>query len=92
MTGQTARSKITISLSILCERGCYGKMQNEVDNLTQTIQQEIDKLESVEENRKIIRICLGKWLHKLQNNEINLSSVQDLKVILELDRWLQQNG
>ncbi|MGF2053649.1 hypothetical protein [Vagococcus fluvialis] len=54
------------------------------------IEKALEKAESVEEYKKIIRIALGKWLSNLQTGEIKLNSVSDLKVLIEADLMLKE--
>lgn len=54
------------------------------------IEKALEKAESVEEYKKIIRIALGKWLSNLQSGEIKLNSVSDLKVLIEADLMLKE--
>ena len=42
--------------------------------LAYEIEKALEKAESVEEYKKIIRIALGKWLSNLQSGEIKLNS------------------
>lgn len=58
--------------------------------LTYEIEKALEKAESVEEYKKIIRIALGKWLFNLQSGEIKLNSVSDLKVLIEADLMLKE--
>lgn len=53
------------------------------------IQKALEKVESVEEYKKIIRVALGKWLSNLQSGDIKLTSVSDLKVLIEADLMLK---
>ncbi|MBO0427821.1 hypothetical protein JZO82_01480 [Vagococcus fluvialis] len=58
--------------------------------LAYKIEKALEKAESVEEYKKIIRIALGKWLSNLQSGEIELNSVSDLKVLIEADLMLKE--
>ncbi|MGX7025857.1 hypothetical protein [Vagococcus hydrophili] len=58
--------------------------------LAYEIEKALEKAESVEEYKKIIRIALGKWLSNLQSGEIKLNSVSDLKVLIEADLMLKE--
>ncbi|MDT2830035.1 hypothetical protein P7H62_14290 [Vagococcus carniphilus] len=58
--------------------------------LAYEIEKALEKAESVEEYKKIIRIALGKWLANLQSGEIKLNSVSDLKVLIEADLMLKE--
>lgn len=58
--------------------------------LAYEIEKAVEKAESVEEYKKIIRIALGKWLSNLQTGEIKLNSVSDLKVLIEADLMLKE--
>lgn len=57
--------------------------------LAYEIEKALEKAESVDEYKKIIRIALGKWLSNLQSGEIKLNSVSDLKVLIEADLMLK---
>lgn len=53
------------------------------------IEKAIERAESIDEYKKIIRIALGKWLNNLQSDEIKLTSISDLKVLIEADLMLK---
>lgn len=57
--------------------------------LQHQIEKALEKAETVEEYKKIIRIALGKWLSNLQSGDIKLTSVSDLKVLIEADLMLK---
>lgn len=59
------------------------------ENLEYEIEKALEQAESIEEYKKIIRAALGKWLKNLQNGEIKLNSVGDLKVLIEADLMLK---
>lgn len=59
------------------------------DFLEYQIEKALERSETVEEYQKIIRIALGKWLSNLQSGEIKLTSVGDLKVLIEADLMLK---
>ncbi|MGX6979106.1 hypothetical protein ACWN8V_07585 [Vagococcus elongatus] len=60
------------------------------DFLEYQIEKALERSETVEEYQKIIRIALGKWLSNLQSGEIKLTSVSDLKVLIEADLMLKE--
>lgn len=64
---------------------------NDIDEQTleYEIEKAIEKAESIEEYKKIIRVALGKWLKNLQSGDIKLNSVSDLKVLIEADLMLK---
>ncbi|MCU9763611.1 hypothetical protein N4845_09920 [Enterococcus faecalis] len=49
----------------------------------------MEKAESIDEYKKIIRIALGKWLKNLQTGQIKLDKVSDLKILIEADLMLK---
>jgi len=49
-----------------------------------------ERAETVDEYKRIIRVALGKWLSNLQSGEIKLTSVSDLKVLIEADLMLKE--
>ncbi|WP_270995644.1 hypothetical protein [Listeria seeligeri] len=53
------------------------------------LEKALEEAKTDEEYRKIIRAALGKWLQNLQNNEIKLESVSDLKTLIEADKILR---
>jgi len=61
---------------------------NDID-LNYEIQKALEKSESVEEYKKIIRVALGQWLQNLKSGEIKLNSVSDLKTLIEADLMLK---
>ncbi len=69
-------------------RGAY-TMENENFDLDYEIEKAIEKAESIEEYKKIIRVALGKWLKNLQSGLIKLDKVSDLKVLIEADLMLK---
>lgn len=64
-------------------------MGTEEELLEYQIEKALEKAETVEEYKKIIRIALGKWLANLQSGEIKLQTVSDLKVLIEADLMLK---
>ncbi len=69
-------------------RGAY-TMENENFDLDYEIEKAMEKAESIEEYKKIIRVALGKWLKNLQSGLIKLDKVSDLKVLIEADLMLK---
>ncbi len=65
-------------------------MGTDEELLEYQIEKALEKAETVEEYKKIIRIALGKWLANLQSGEIKLTSVSDLKVLIEADLMLKE--
>lgn len=59
------------------------------DYLDYELEKALDEAKTDEEYRKIIRAALGKWLQNLQNNNIKLESVSDLKILIEADKILR---
>ncbi|EAD3347523.1 TPA: hypothetical protein H9347_002807 [Listeria monocytogenes] len=53
------------------------------------LEKALEEAKTDEEYRKIIRAALGKWLQNLQNNNIKLESVSDLKILIEADKILR---
>lgn len=53
------------------------------------IEKALEKAETIDEYKKIIRVALGKWLKNLNDGTIKLSSVSDLKVLIEADLMLK---
>lgn len=49
-----------------------------------------ERAETVDEYKRIIRVALGKWLSNLQSGEIKLTSVSDLKTLIEADLMLKE--
>lgn len=64
-------------------------MGTDEELLEYEIEKALEKAETVEEYRKIIRVALGKWLANLQSGEIKLNNVSDLKVLIEADLMLK---
>src|SRR5699024_1297854 len=69
-------------------RGAY-TMENENFDLDYEIEKAMEKAESIEEYKKIIRVALGKWLKNLQSGQIKLDKVSDLKILIEADLMLK---
>ncbi|HFK7038820.1 hypothetical protein HCA21_11485 [Listeria seeligeri] len=59
------------------------------DYLDYELEKALEEAKTNEEYRKIIRAALGKWLQNLQNNNIKLESVSDLKILIEADKILR---
>ncbi|EAC4247930.1 hypothetical protein A0I81_10235 [Listeria monocytogenes] len=59
------------------------------DYLDYELEKALEEAKTNEEYRKIIRAALGKWLQNLQNNNIKLESVGDLKTLIEADKILR---
>ncbi|HEM0758273.1 TPA: hypothetical protein U0U85_002314 [Listeria monocytogenes] len=59
------------------------------DYLNYELEKALEEAKTDEEYRKIIRAALGKWLQNLQNNNIKLESVGDLKILIEADKILR---
>ncbi|HEM1695232.1 TPA: hypothetical protein U0Z09_002084, partial [Listeria monocytogenes] len=51
----------------------------------------LEEAKTDEEYKKIIRATLGKWLNNLQEGNIRLESVNDLKTLIEADRLLRRD-
>ncbi|HBI1992332.1 TPA: hypothetical protein I0H55_RS13290 [Enterococcus faecalis] len=64
-------------------------MENEEFDLDYEIKKAMEKAESIDEYKKIIRIALGKWLKNLQTRQIKLDKVSDLKILIEADLMLK---
>lgn len=62
---------------------------NENFDLDYEIEKAMEKAESIDEYKKIIRVALGKWLKNLQSGEIKLDKVSDLKILIEADLILK---
>ncbi|MGL4695195.1 hypothetical protein [Enterococcus larvae] len=61
----------------------------QAEQLEYEIQKALEKAESIDEYKKIIRVALGQWLKNLQSGEIKLNSISDLKVLIEADLMLK---
>ncbi|AGR15560.1 hypothetical protein PW107_000086 [Listeria monocytogenes] len=55
------------------------------------ISKALEEVKTDEEYKKIIRATLGKWLNNLQEGNIRLESVNDLKTLIEADRLLRRD-
>ncbi|EAC7654564.1 hypothetical protein ES686_12720 [Listeria monocytogenes] len=55
------------------------------------ISKALEEVKTDEEYKKIIRATLGKWLNNLQEGNIRLDSVNDLKTLIEADRLLRRD-
>lgn len=53
------------------------------------LKQALERAESVEEYKKIIRVALARWLKNLQSGQIKLDKVSDLKTLIEADLMLK---
>ena len=62
---------------------------NENFDLDYEIEKAMEKAESIDEYKKIIRVALGKWLKNLQSGQIKLDKVSDLKILIEADLMLK---
>lgn len=67
----------------------FQHIKNQAEQLDFEIQKAIEKAESIDEYKKIIRAALGQWLKNLQAGEIKLNSISDLKVLIEADLMLK---
>ncbi|EAD6480812.1 hypothetical protein FKX42_01640 [Listeria monocytogenes] len=61
------------------------------DLLDLEISKALEEAKTDEEYKKIIRVTLGKWLNNLQEGNIRLESVNDLKTLIEADRLLRRD-
>ncbi|EKZ3940826.1 hypothetical protein QSV93_001454 [Listeria monocytogenes] len=55
------------------------------------ISKALEEVKTDEEYKKIIRATLGKWLNNLQEGNIRLESINDLKTLIEADRLLRRD-
>ena len=60
-----------------------------IDTLELELEKEFEDAEDYEQYRKIIRATMGQWLKNLKAGEIKLTSVSDLKVLIEADNILK---
>lgn len=67
----------------------YSTMDNKKNSLDYELEKAIEKAESIDEYKKIIRIALGKWLKNLQTGQIKLDKISDLKILIEADLMLK---
>ena len=65
------------------------KVEHSEFNLEYEIEKVLERAESIEEYKKIIRVALGQWLQNLKSGEIKLNSVADLKTLIEADLMLK---
>lgn len=65
-------------------------METDKELLEYELEKALDMAETVDEYKKIIRVALGKWLSNLQSGDIKLTSVSDLKVLIEADLMLKE--
>ena len=65
-------------------------MTQNTDELALLIAQEEQNQLSIKENRKIIRIAMGKWVKNLQEGKVDLNSVHDIEVLMKLDGELRR--
>ncbi|HAP3794535.1 TPA: hypothetical protein IUT64_001160 [Enterococcus faecalis] len=61
----------------------------EIDILDLELEKEFEDAEDYEQYRKIIRATMAQWLKNLKNGEIKLTSVNDLKILIEADKILR---
>ncbi|ENL8761303.1 hypothetical protein AB6J05_001058 [Listeria monocytogenes] len=61
------------------------------DLLDLEISKALEEAKTDEEYKKIIRVTLGKWINNLQEGNIRLESVNDLKTLIEADRLLRRD-
>ncbi|MGX7139752.1 hypothetical protein RV15_GL002169 [Enterococcus silesiacus] len=68
------------------------EIKDELPNidLEYELEKALERAESVEEYKKIIRVALGQWLQNLKSGQIKLNSVGDLKVLIEADLMLKE--
>lgn len=64
-------------------------MENEHFDLNYEIEKALEQAKSVEEYKKIIRVALSQWLKNLKSGQIKLTSIGDLKVLIEADLMLK---
>lgn len=60
-----------------------------IDILDLELEKEFEDAEDYEQYRKIIRATMTQWLKNLKNGEIKLTSVSDLKTLIEADKILR---
>lgn len=60
-----------------------------IDILDLELEKEFEDAEDYEQYRKIIRDTMAQWLKNLKNGEIKLTSVSDLKTLIEADKILR---
>ncbi|EMW5330044.1 hypothetical protein AAFA70_000204 [Enterococcus faecalis] len=60
-----------------------------IDILDLELEKEFEDAEDYEQYRKIIRATMAQWLKNLKNGEIKLTSVSDLKTLIEADKILR---
>lgn len=82
-----------MSFSILSNAGCFNNGNKEehekIDILDLELEKEFEDAEDYEQYRKIIRATMAQWLKNLKNGEIKLTSVSDLKTLIEADKILR---
>ncbi|EAE9977171.1 hypothetical protein B9K27_06405 [Listeria monocytogenes] len=71
------------------ERSVDGNLNDDLLDLE--ITKDLEEAKTDEEYKKIIRATLGKWLNNLQEGNIRLESVNDLKTLIEADRLLRRD-
>lgn len=59
------------------------------ESLEYEIEKALEQAKTVDEYRKIIRVAVGRWLQNLKDGDVNLTSVSDLKVLIEADLMLK---
>ncbi|OCK16274.1 hypothetical protein A8L52_09490 [Enterococcus faecalis] len=60
-----------------------------IDILDLELEKEFEDAEAYAQYRKIIRATMAQWLKNLKNGEIKLTSVSDLKTLIEADKILK---
>lgn len=60
-----------------------------IDVLDMEIAKEFENAEDYEQYHKIIRATMAQWLQNLKAGEIKLTSVSDLKTLIEADKILR---
>lgn len=60
-----------------------------IDILDLELEKEFEDAEDYEQYGKIIRATMAQWLKNLKNGEIKLTSVSDLKTLIEADKILR---
>ncbi|MBL1228150.1 hypothetical protein IW492_02750 [Enterococcus sp. BWB1-3] len=65
-------------------------IDDQAKQLKYEIEKALEKAESIDEYKKIIRVALGQWLKNLKAGDIKLNSISDLKVLIEADLMLKE--
>lgn len=63
--------------------------QDTLDVLDLELEKEFEDAEDYEQYRKIIRATMAQWLKNLKEGKIKLTSVSDLKTLIEADKILR---